>query len=70
MTSIEELSKAVGCLEGKTDSLIRNQDRLIETVEQLGKALKRRTLYDSAKIIGAAFSGGFAAVVLKLVIWR
>jgi hypothetical protein len=69
MATIDELNKAVGYLEGKTDILIHNQDRLIETVAGLSAALKRRAWYDSAKVIGGAFTGGFTAVIMKLAIW-
>lgn len=70
MASIEELNRAVGCLEGKTDLLIHNQDRLIGDIAALTKILKQRAWYDSAKTIGGAFMGGFAAVVAKSLIWR
>lgn len=69
MATIEELNRAVGCLEGKTDLLIHNQDRLVVSVDNLSKTLKRRAWYDSAKVVGGAFCGGFAAVVMKLKIW-
>jgi hypothetical protein len=70
MATIEELNKAVGYLEGKTDILIHNQDRLIETVAALSATLKHRAWYDSAKIIGGAFGGGFTAIVMKCLVWR
>jgi hypothetical protein len=49
--------------------LIHNQDRLVVSVDNLGKTLKRKAWYDSAKVVGGAFCGGFAAVVMKLKIW-
>lgn len=69
MVDIDELNKSVGCLEGKVDMLVRNQDRLVVSVDNLSKALKRKAWYDSAKIVAGAFCGGFAAVVMKLKIW-
>lgn len=69
MIDIDELNKSVGCLEGKVDMLVHNQDRLVTSVDNLGKIIKRKAWYDSAKIVGGAFCGGFAAVVMKLRIW-
>lgn len=69
MINIDELNKSVGCLEGKVDMLVHNQDRLIVSVESLSKSLKRKGWYDSAKIMTGAFCGGFMAIMLKLKIW-
>ena len=69
MAGLNELNKSVGCLEGKVDMLIRNQDKLVISVDNLKEALKHKGWYDSAKIVGGAFCGGFAAVVMKLKIW-
>ena len=70
MTTLEELNRAVGRLEGKTNALVCNQDKLITSVESLSKALRRKTWYDSAKVVGGAFCGGFTAIMLKLVLWE
>ena len=70
MTSLEELSRAVGRLEGRTNALTRSQDKLINSVENLSKTLRRKTWYDSAKVVGGAFCGGFTAIMLKLVLWE
>ena len=64
-----ELGMAIGRLEGKTDALTQNQEKLTVAVDSLSKALKRRVWYDSAKIITGAFVGGFTAVFVKLGIW-
>ena len=70
MTSLEELNRAVGRLEGKTSALTCSQNKLIISVENLSKALRRKTWYDSAKVVGGAFCGGFTAIMLKLVLWK
>jgi hypothetical protein len=64
-----ELGMAIGRLEGKTDALTENQNRLTIAVDNLSKALKRRVWYDSAKVVTGAFAGGFTAVFVKLGIW-
>ena len=69
MVDIDKLNKSVGCLEGKVDMLIHNQNRLVTSMDNLSKALRHKTWYDSAKVISGAFCGGFAAIVLKLVLW-
>lgn len=69
MTDLEELNRAVGKLEGKTDTLVHNQDRLIASVENLSKTLKHKAWRDSAKMVSGAFAGGFTAVFVKLGIW-
>ena len=69
MNSTEELCRAVGSLEGKVAALSSTQDKLIETVTALDKSLKHRIWYDSAKIIGGAFAGGFTAILTKISIW-
>lgn len=69
MIGLNELNRAVGCLEGKTDLLIRNQDKLTASVDNLSKTLKRKVWYDSVKVVSGAFVGGFTAVFVKLGIW-
>jgi hypothetical protein len=69
MAELDELNRAVGCLEGKTDLLIQNQDRLTVSVDNLSKALKHKAWRDSVKVISGAFVGGFTAVFVKLGIW-
>lgn len=70
MIDIDELNRSVGRLEGKTDILVHNQDRLIEAVGKMNKTLNRKVWYDSAKVISGAFAGGFMAVVMKFAIWK
>ena len=70
MNSTEELCRAIGGLESSVTTLFRNQDKLIKVVAALDKSLKRRIWYDSAKIIGGAFAGGFTAILVKLSIWN
>lgn len=43
-----ELSRAIGRLEGKTDALASNQEKLTTAINTLSKGLKRRAWYDSA----------------------
>ena len=69
MNSTEELCRAIGGLESRVTTLSSTQNKLIETVAALDKSLKRRIWYDSAKIIGGAFAGGFTAILVKLGIW-
>lgn len=69
MEDFDELNRAIGRLEGKTNLLIHNQDALVTTVNGLRKSLLRRAWYDSAKVISGAFAGGFSAVFAKLAIW-
>lgn len=70
MTNLEEFSRAIGRLEGKTDMLSTNQEKLIISIDKLHKQLKHRNIYNSAKVIGGAFAGGFVAVIMKFAIWR
>ena len=69
MTSLEELSRAVGRLEGRTNALTCSQDKLINSVESLSKTLRRKVWYDSAKVVTGAFVGGFTAMFVKIGIW-
>ena len=69
MPGINELSRVIGSLESSVVTLFHNQDKLVRAVTALDKSLKRRMWYDSAKIIGGAFAGGFTAILVKLGIW-
>ena len=69
MNSTEELCRVIGGLESSVTTLFHNQDKLVRAVTALDKSLKRRMWYDSAKIIGGAFAGGFTAILVKLGIW-
>lgn len=69
MDDFDELNRAIGRLEGKTNLLIHNQDALVVTVDGLRKVLLRKSWYSSVKVVTAAFVGGFTAVFAKLAIW-
>ena len=65
MENIAELCKAVGRLESSVTTLFRNQDKLVVSVEKLNALLHKKIWWDSAKIIGGAFAGGFTAILVK-----
>ena len=69
MKDITELCRTIGSLESSVTTLFRNQDKLVVSVEKLNVLLRKRVWYDSAKIIGGAFAGGFTAILVKLGIW-
>ena len=69
MENVAELCKAVGSLESSVTTLFRNQDKLVVSVEKLNTLLHKKIWWDSAKIIGGAFAGGFTAILVKLGIW-
>ena len=69
MKDITELCRTIGSLESSVATLFHNQDKLVNSIEGLNTLLRRRLWYDSAKIIGGAFAGGFTAILVKLGIW-
>jgi len=70
MSNIDELSRIIGSLESKIETLFHKQDALCNEVKSLSVTIQGRSFRYSAKAYTGGFIGGFSAMAAKLLLWR
>jgi len=70
MANIDELSRVIGSLESKIETLFHKQDALCEEIKTLSVTIQGRNFRYSAKAYVGGFIGGFSAMAAKLLVWK
>ena len=69
MANIDELSRVIGKLESSIETLFYKNDTLCKEIKRLAKALEKRKLWDTIKVVTGAFLGGASVILAKMALW-